>query len=210
MEQPQNASRHLRILAICLIAVALVILFVDRAASSWTHAHLHRFTNTFRPLTYIVEPVRPAAIIGLVLAGLAFCCGWRPGSKGMTLIALCLSVVTAYEIKEWLKLACGRTWPETWTNNNPSWIGTGDFGFSPFHGHEGWFSFPSGHMTQMAAIAAVLWQRVRPLRWVGVALALLVAAGLYVCDYHFVGDMLAGTFLGAACASGVLALLFER
>jgi hypothetical protein len=56
-----------------------------------------------------------------------------------------------------LKLAFGRTWPETWTNRtNPSWIDNGVFGFFPFHGGSGWGSFPSVIQPSPAAMA-VLW-----------------------------------------------------
>jgi membrane-associated phospholipid phosphatase len=207
MYEPKH--NHLRALFLCLVAVALAILFVDRPASTWSHAHLQGIAF-FDELTHIVDVVRWAAPAGLLLAGVAVCAGWRPGSKGMTLIATCLSVATAYEAKECLKRAFGRTWPETWVAKNPSWIHDGAFGFHPFHGQEGWFSFPSGHMTVMAAMAAALWSRVPSLRWAWVTLAGLVALGLYGCDYHFVGDMLAGTFLGIASAKGVLALLFRK
>jgi hypothetical protein len=39
----------------------------------------------------------------------------------------------------------GRTWPESWLGDNPSWIRDDVFGFFPFHGGRGWESFPSGH-----------------------------------------------------------------
>ena len=127
----------------------------------------------------------------------------------MTFIAACVSIPVAFEIKEWLKLAFGRTWPETWVANNPSWIGNGSFGFHPFHHGEGWYSFPSGHMTQMSALMTVLWFRIPGLRWLWVTILLLLAIGLFGADFHFIGDMVAGTFLGAACAKGVLVLIFR-
>jgi membrane-associated phospholipid phosphatase len=209
MDKPQNsAQRHLTLLAAGLVLVAFSVAFVDRGASSWSHAHL-RGIVFFQSLTHIVDPIQPAAVIGLIAAGVAFCAGWRPGEKGMTLIAACLAVLVSFEIKDGLKFAFGRTWPETWVDHNPSWIGSGAYGFHPFHGREGWASFPSGHMTQVTTLAAVLWRRVRPLRWAWAGIALLVAIGLFGADYHFIGDMIAGTFLGAACGSGVVAILFR-
>ncbi len=207
MNQPKQ--NHLRTLVLWLVAVLLAVLFVDRPASTWSHAHL-RGIPVFDDLTHIVDGVRWAAPAGLLLAGLAACAGWRPGSRGMTLVATCLAVAVAYEAKECLKRAFGRTWPETWVARNPSWIQDGAYGFHPFHGQEGWYSFPSGHMTVMAAMAAVLWHRVPSLRWAWVTIAGLVAVGLFGADYHFVGDMLAGTFLGIASASATLALLFRQ
>ena len=134
-------------------------------------------------------------------------CGWRPKEAGTTLIAAFLAVVLAFAMKETLKYAFGRTWPETWTQQNPSWIGDGAYGFHPFHGGEGWKSFPSGHMTLIAAVSTVVWRRVRRLRWLAATLVVLVAIGLFGADFHFVGDIAGGTFLGAACGDGALALL---
>ena len=209
MDRPQNSPpRHIGALATGFVLVTLSVVFVDRGASSWSHAHL-RGIVFFQWLTHIVDPLRPLAVMGLIAAGAAFCAGWRPGEKGMTLIAACVALLVSFEIKDGLKFAFGRTWPETWVANNPSWIVSGAYGFHPFHGQEGWASFPSGHMTQISTLAAVLWHRVRPLRWVGAALAFLVAVGLFGADYHFIGDMMAGTFLGVACGSGVAALLFR-
>ena len=65
-------------------------------------------------------------------------------------------------------------------------------------------------MTQVTALAAVLWQRAGRWRWLWAALVVLVAAGLLGADYHFVGDMVAGAYLGAASAAGALAIANRR
>jgi hypothetical protein len=36
---------------------------------------------------------------------------------------------------------------------------------------------------------------------------LAVAIGLFGADYHFISDMMAGVYLGAACAAGAVALV---
>ncbi len=201
------ARRRLALFASCLAAIGIAVAFVDRPVSTWSHAVLRGFP-LFNELTHIVDPLMPAAAAVLAVAGLtAAFSRWRPGETGLTLIACCLSEEVAYAIKEQLKWAFGRTWPETWTNGNPSWIANGAYGFHFFHGGEGWASFPSGHMTMISAVAAVLWVRARGWRWLWAALVALVAVGLVGSDYHFVGDMIAGTCLGSGCAAGVLALL---
>ena len=102
-----------------------------------------------------------------------------------------------------LKLAFGRPWPETWVNNNPSWIGTHTYGFRPFHGGAGWASFPSGHTTAITAPCAAIWPQAGRWRPALVALPCLVAAGLIGADFHFVGDCIAGALLGIASAGCV-------
>ena len=203
----RSDSRRLVALLTGIALTLVAIVFVDRAASSWSHATFHGVA-VFWWLTYIVDPVLPGSIAGMAVAGFAAgICGWRPKQAGTTLIAICLAVVLAFAMKEALKYAFGRTWPETWIDRNPSWIGDGAYGFHPFHGGEGWHSFPSGHMTLITASSAVLWQRVRRLRGLAATLVLLVAIGLFGADFHFISDLVAGTFLGGACGAGALALL---
>jgi membrane-associated phospholipid phosphatase len=108
-----------------------------------------------------------------------------------------LALFVALGVKELLKLAFGRTWPETWTGGNPSFIRDGAFGFSPFHGGAGWASFPSGHETLTCAVAACLWVLVPRLRPLYVLVVLIVAIGLLVADYHWLSDILAGALVGA-------------
>jgi len=116
-------------------------------------------------------------------------------------------VLVSAAIKDQLKYAFGHPWPETWVDDNPSWIKNGAYGFFPFHGRAGWSSFPSGHMTEVTAPVAVLWARLPRWRLVLVLPVLVVAVGLFGADYHFVGDMVAGVYLGAACGAGILAVM---
>ena len=62
-------------------------------------------------------------------------------------------------------------------------------------------------MTMITAPFAVLWQRARRWRWLWAVPVLAVAIGLFGADYHFVSDILAGFYLGAACAAGAMALV---
>jgi membrane-associated phospholipid phosphatase len=189
-----------------VILVGLSIAFIDQRASTWTHAKLHGLAF-FQWLTWLVDPILPAAVVVLAGAGLAAIFGWRPDARSKTLLAGSLAAVIAMVMKEELKFVFGRTWPETWINNNPSWIVNGAYGFHLFHGGQGWASFPSGHMTMITAPMAVLWQRARRLRWLWALLVLAVGIGLFGADYHFIGDMIAGVYLGVACAAGAMGLV---
>jgi membrane-associated phospholipid phosphatase len=197
-----------------LISAALLIPasveFADRAVSTWSFTELHR-PPPFIWLTWIVEPLPAIAAVVLAVAGLAVLAGWRPGYWARVAIATSVALLVAISIKDELKYAFGRTWPETWlTPHNPSWISDQVFGFSPFHGGPGWGSFPSGHMTAITAPVAVLWQALPRLRVVWLALPILVAVGLLGADYHFLGDIIAGSYLGTACGLGVAAFALRE
>ncbi len=44
----------------------------------------------------------------------------------------CISLIVADDFRISLGDVFGRYWPETWTHDNPSLIGTGTYGFHPF------------------------------------------------------------------------------
>jgi len=68
------------------------------------------------------------------VAAVAALQGRKPPGWFRTLPAGCLATVVAVVIKDRLQSAFGRLRPESRTRHNPSWIGTGTCGLSPFHG----------------------------------------------------------------------------
>ncbi len=184
-----------------LACVLLSMLLLDRPLATLVHT-LHRPTWCVR-LTWIADVPDPAAVVGLAGAGIAWLAGWRPGRAGRVLLAVCLATLAASAAKDVLKFALGRTWPETWVSNNPSWIANHVFGFHPFHGGPGWASFPSGHTTVISAPCAVLWRALPRARLLWAALPVLVMVGLLGSDFHFLSDCMAGALLGVAVALAV-------
>lgn len=192
----------------CAVVVPLTVLLLDRPVSSWVAATTHGMT-IFVDLTRISEALLVMSAVVLAAAGVAWLAGWRPGRAERAVLVAGLAAFVAWALKEQLKYAFGRTWPETWTNNNPSWVKDGVFGFTPFHGGTGWSSFPSGHTTTIAAAMMVLacaWPRLRLLWALPVV---LVAVGLIGADFHFLSDVVAGAYLGAACGAAMAALALQ-
>lgn len=74
-----------------------------------------------------------------------------------------------------------------------------------FHFWKGWGanSFPSGHMALAAAFAGVFMRLYRASVWPLGGLLLLAAALLLIGDWHFLSDVIAGSFLGLS--AGILA-----
>lgn len=201
-----NAAR-LGAAAIVLGSIGVSIAFVDRPAATWAHAAFHNHRNWFDPLTHLIDPLLPLASGGLAIAALAAGFGYRPGRAAKVLVACGLAVILVVTLKDQAKYAFGRLWPETWVDNNPSWIDSAAYGFSPFHGGRGWASFPSGHMAVASAPACVVWRTVRRLRIVVCIAVALVAVGLLGSDYHFVSDVVAGTTLGVLVGYATVAVV---
>jgi membrane-associated phospholipid phosphatase len=205
-----GSRRTARLAALsAVVLLPLVILLFDRQVSSAVAATARAMPTMVR-MTQISDVLLVSAVVILTAAGLAWLFGWRPGRAGRVVVVACLAAFVSWAIKEQLKFAFGRTWPETWTNNNPSWIHDGVFGFFPFHGGSGWGSFPSGHTTIISAammVLAIAWPRLR-LLWV--VPVLLVAIGLIGADYHFLSDVMAGAYLGAACGAVMAGLALPR
>ena len=178
--------------------VTLCYFYVDRPVAFFAHANTVPNRRYFDMLTRISEYLFVTAAIAFVVFGLRTLVTAR-WHKWQAVLLLCgITLAVAETIKDELKFAFGRTWPETWINNNPSLIGNGTYGFNPFHGGGGYNSFPSGHTTAACAVAAVLWVAYPKLRPLCVLMVAAVVVGLIGADYHFVSDIVAGGFLGAS------------
>ena len=156
--------------------------------------------DTFAALTTAPDPMVPLAAVVFAALGLVSLSG-RALSRFQNCVLLCsLSLIVAELTKAQLKPFFGRTWPDTWINDNPSFLRDGVYGFNFFHGGRAYASFPSGHTAVACAVLAVLWiyyPRWRPLYALA---ALAVAVGLIGANYHFVSDVIAGGFVGVSSA----------
>jgi hypothetical protein len=123
----------------------------------------------------------------------------RPFSRFQSVALTCsISFISTSLINSQLKYAFGRSWPNTWIENNPSLIQNGAFGFNPFHGGPGFASFPSGHAAAICSVMTVLWWSYPNWRPIYVACATAVAVGLIGANYHFLSDILSGMFVGTS------------
>jgi membrane-associated phospholipid phosphatase len=206
--RPRFAPDRRGLLAWSLVWLACVVLcwaFVDRPFATFSHDVLHRPAWCVW-LTWLAVPPDKLAVAALVgaflwrVTGRHFDLAWR------TTLAMAWATLFATVAVVLLKYACGREWPETWVEHNPSWISNHAFAFLPFHGGAGYGSFPSGHTARVTAPFAVLWHRLPRWRVLWVLPTLLVTVGLLGANFHFPSDCIAGAGLGVVCA--LLALRF--
>jgi membrane-associated phospholipid phosphatase len=161
------------------------------------YVHDQRFADltALKWLTYpppVVQAWVPAGLAALMVRR-----AWGPFCRWeRVLLAAGVSLVLADQFRESLAYVFGRYWPDTWINDNPSLIRDGAYGFHPFRGGVAYGSFPSGHTARTLAVAAVLWIAYPRWRWAWALASGAEAAGLLGMDYHFVGDVVAGGFVG--------------
>jgi len=177
------------------ITVTICYFWLDRPISHLAHDRLQQF-HLFEKLTLIPEALTPLAVLAFMVLGLRGLTGQLLTRFQTVLLLTGFSLAAAVVIKDQLKLAFGRAWPETWVRSNPSLIRDDVFGFFPFHGGPGYASFPSGHTTAICTVMTVLWicyPRFRPIYALCIA---AVAIGLVGANFHFLSDVIAGGFLG--------------
>ena len=135
-------------------AVVVSYQWIDRPVALFFHKTVAR-PETFATLAYAPDPMVPLACFVFAVFGLVSLSG-RALSRIENCALLCsLSVIIAELTKIQLKLAFGRTWPDTFRDSNPSFLRDGTYGFNFFHGGHAYAAFPSGHTAVTCAVIAV-------------------------------------------------------
>lgn len=196
-------------MVVCVGLVATCYVFVDRPVAFFVHAYKWKQIPWFRWFTDVppmVEVLAPGILALLVIRR-----AWGPFMRWeLALLAGLICLIVAEQFRDTLSRAFGRYWPDTWINDNPSLIQNDAYGFHPFHSSEprGWYdSFPSGHTARTVGILTVFWSAFPrwPVRAFCILATCAVVSGLIVNNYHFVGDVIAGGFVG-----GILGMYFTH
>lgn len=187
-------------LALCGIAVFVCYVWIDRPVAFFVHRHHINQFPVFHWLTY--PPPELQRWSSLILAVLLVHRAWRPFVRWQkVLLVSCVSLIVADEFRVGLGDICGRYWPETWFDHNPSLIGTGTYGFHPFQRHDELGSFPSGHAARILSFATVWLVTIPRSRVVVAVLFFPMLVSLVAMNYHFVGDVIAGGVVGGIVAT---------
>ncbi len=190
---------------VCTVAVIICYYFIDRPVAIFVHDHrLSRFEE-LRWLTESPPLVQSWAPLVLVVLIIRRAGGpWRHWQH--VLFIACVSLIVADQFRQSVGDLFGRYWPETWHDDNQSLIGTGAYGFHPFQVGDDVGSFPSGHSARIVGFASAFWLAMPRSRWLCVVLGLPMLVALVGMDYHFVGDVIAGSTLGAIVGSWAVRL----
>ena len=184
----------------CILAVVICYFWVDRSVAYFVSDHHINSITAFRWLTYPPPEVQnwSALMVTILMVRRA----WGPFLRWQkVLLVACISLIVADTFRISLGDVFGRYWPETWTHDNPSLIGTGTYGFHPFQRGDDIGSFPSGHACRILGFAGV-WMIAMPgTRVIAIILSVPMLVSLVAMDYHFVSDVIAGSVLGALIAA---------
>src|SRR5881394_4324721 len=205
MTMPEADYRRLLLRALimtvlCIATVLACYFWIDRPVAFFVYRHHINTIQIFRWLTYPPPEVQNWS--ALVLTILVIRRAWAPFSLWQkALLVACVSLIVADDFRISLGDVFGRYWPETWTHDNPSLIGTGTYGFHPFQRGDDIGSFPSGHAARIFGFATV-WMIAMPTsRVAATVICAPMLVSLVAMNYHFVSDVIAGSVLGALVAT---------
>ncbi|MCV7346485.1 phosphatase PAP2 family protein [Mycolicibacterium rhodesiae] len=168
--------------------------YVDRPVSQWVAGHREAgLTAVLKVLTHVADPVSLVVITVIVSTWVCWRIrSWLPAVLGLSGL---LGVGVVLVVAKWM---VGRSRPPSWTAVIV----------------EDGFSFPSGHATGGVAVAVLLaWMAgwvirgwtARVALWASASAAAgMVGFSRVYLGVHYVSDVVAGAFLGAAWAIGVI------
>jgi membrane-associated phospholipid phosphatase len=185
-----------RTLAVLAVMIGISVVYIDRPLTLLcTHLQAARL---------LFQLCAAPSLLSLPLAGIVCVVAIArrfSGQAPLPHLWLMMSVATiaGTAAKDELKWLFGRPWPG-------SWVKYGVYGFHPFTDSILYGGFPSGHTSYIAAPMCLLCWLAPRYRAFWVAVVAVVMVGLVGAGYHFVGDVVAGFFVGLAAAAAVVSL----
>jgi membrane-associated phospholipid phosphatase len=192
---PRAALVWLFCLVLCCLAGLIAFIHFDVAIARLVYPLLRQWVGV------LAAGLGSAILLGLeaaafVCLGLARIIRGHISPFGKAVALACVSSLCAYAVNSSvLKIAFGVVPPSDVLEGAPH----------AFHFLQGSFnsSFPSGHMVLAGAFAGVFMRLYPRTVWLLSALMLCAAVLLVLGDWHFVSDVIAGSFLGLS--AGLLA-----
>ncbi|WP_394131422.1 phosphatase PAP2 family protein [Shewanella maritima] len=191
---------------IALLCVCGSIFWLDTKLATWLHQHVQPnwLLKLLSQAPILLESIAAMLIVLPLLMHFWPRLSTRLNQQHQSLQFLAkllvMTIVLATFVRVSAKFIFGRTWPETWTNDNPSWIAHSVMEFHPFSSSLSFHSFPSGHALFTFALASIFWRCIPQYRLLWLACMLTVLVGQLGQNYHYLGDVMAGATLGLLVA----------
>jgi membrane-associated phospholipid phosphatase len=147
-------------------------------------------------------------VVGVTTVGAYACYRRRVASKvfdAMTRLSLLIAVdaPVSYGAKGIAKSIFGRVTTRAWLKAQET------YGFHWFQGGD-YCGFPSGHMVVFATLLAALWRVFPRWKYLYLSAGTVLAAALIATNYHFVGDVVAGAYLGMVVESVIYRIIRQK
>lgn len=198
------------------------IRWVDHPVATWIHQNgvdQHLWMRTFLDAPIALAPLGAIYMLGYILRRARS----NPGVMEWNWFVVSLSLAFSLHInRNVLKIAFGRTWPRLVTDPSASAVRVSDCigpsqgflndgidAFHPFGGTiKAYSAFPSGSTAALIAIVVPLFVLFPRLRIPLALYTLLSLVAFVLTNTHYVGDVLAGFYVGAVC--GIVAVAFFK
>lgn len=193
------ASVFLCVAAFCVISYH----FFDIPVANFAKSPSQEMSDVFRTITFFGRST--SYLVVTCLFFLFFRYVRKNGLYAERARFVFLSVAVSGLLTDLLKLVFSRSRPGLFYDE-------GAYGFDlfAFHGEHAFNSFPSGHATTVAALAAALWIINPKCGIAGSVLAVLVMVSRIVLGSHFVSDVVFGAYIGGMTAFFFKTLLEKR
>jgi membrane-associated phospholipid phosphatase len=191
-------------LALCAVAVSFCIVYVDCPLALYLDAHV-RHTEIWGWLNFTLRPfslVVVVALFFLMACGIWLISGHQLRPWTATPFLCSSSAMAAVATVVSFKRIFGRGWPD------PTFIRDHLYGFHLLRGEMHWDAFPSGTAAVSVAILAVLWVLKPQWRLLGLLVVIFLIAAVVITNYHWLSDVLAGSFLGMSIGWATVRLLY--
>lgn len=187
--RPKLWTAHPLAAAGIALLVASLIAFVDRPAAKFIATSR---TSASQDLAQLVS-LFGSPMLYLLIGVIAIAASRRTSIQRNRVLFLVLAATTPWIWADLLKVLFGRARPALYLED-------GFYGFQPLHMDPSFWSFPSGHSTVAAAVAASLSIILPTYCYTFLLLALLVAVSRVTLGIHYPSDAVAGLLLGLEIA----------
>jgi len=183
------------------VAVLVCVACVDRPVADFFDVHLRG-----APRVWLNRALAPVDLIVVMALLFLLACGMRVVFGGAlapwtrTPLLCCWAAMLATAAEMIFKRIFGRGWPD------PTYVRDHLYGFHWLRGGPHWESFPSGTAAISFAVATVLWIAAPRWRAFAVVATSLLCVAVVVINGHWVGDVIAGAFLGVTIGQMTVAL----